>query len=98
MTIFNGRIQTVEAYRVDGTDLEGKDKDALQIIVTLQFVTEGDILPFVESDGENIKLELIYKHLKKISKLIENYKVKLPESKVKTSPPDQPNKPNYPNT
>lgn len=93
MTIFKGYINGIEAYRVDGTDLESKDKDALQIIVTLQFVSEGDIKHFVCSDGETVIHDRIYRQLKRLTKLIENYKVRLPESKVKISPPDQPNKP-----
>lgn len=92
MTIFKGYINGIEAYRVDGTDIGSKDEDALQIVVTLQFVSEGDIKHFVHSDGD-VMLGRIYSQLNRLTKMIENYKVRVPQPKTKTSPPDQPNKP-----
>ncbi|MCW8309625.1 hypothetical protein K7A41_00090 [Sphingobacterium sp. InxBP1] len=92
MTVFKGYINSIEAYQVDGTDLESKDKDALQIIVNLQFVSEGDITHFV-SCGDTVMVDRIYRHLNRLTKLIENYKVRVPQPKPKpSSPPDQPNK------
>jgi|GEM_PF-3143791 len=92
MTVFKGYINGIEAYRVDGTDIGSKDEDALQIIVTLQFVSEGDIKHFVHSNGEDVIHDRIYRHLKRLRKMIENYKVRVPQPKTKTSLPDQPNK------